>query len=256
MGQGMASNGAILEDSGVSGKDPFTSACFYGDTFSYGVSIAGVDFFDGMDNMSSLHIAQAGLGGFYASKGFSLKAAYSHFDALRAYYEQNGFLSIAYNKAPIVKMSVELYGFRAGLYSLDNTAPQTRLEAGCSALLLFSIGSISCVLNHVPLKQANNEGYNSPLSIALGAHSAKNTLGGQGFVLEMQNDHDWQFRVVIAEEFWLAKNCGVLLSLSTNPVLVNFGIVCTIRSSAIAAAFSDHPVLGWSKGMAISYAGK
>ncbi len=256
MGFCMAGNGAIVERDGVTGRDPFTSASFYGDTFSYGLCVAGVEYFDGMDNMSALHIAQAGLGGFYSKNGFSLKAAFSHFDALRVYYEQNGFLSLGYDRLPLLKASLELCGGRAGVFSNDNIAPQTRLESGVSAVVPFSIGSVTCVVSHIPLKQAHSEGYYSPLSIAVGAHSVKNSLGAQGFVVEIQNDYGWQFRAIIAEEYRLAKNCGVSLSISTNPVLINFGFVYEMGQSAIAAAFSDHAVLGWSKGLALCFAGK
>ena len=261
LGYAMATNGAILQADGISGREPFTSACFYNDSFSYGAAVAGVDYYDPMDNMSSSLIGQAALGGFYAPsgalQGFVVKAAYLHFDAMRVYYEQEGMLSVGCNIVPFVKPSLELSAFRAGLYHADGLPSQTRLEMGASILVPFPIAAISLSLSHIPLKTANVAGYDAPFTIRAGLHSGKNSLGGQGILMEITQDEIWRFRVSVGEEYWLTQNLAASLALSTNPVLVSFGVTYAWgTSSSLTAAFTDNPVLGWSKGLGISWAGK
>jgi hypothetical protein len=261
LGYGMATNGAILQPDGISGREPFTSACFYGDSFHYGVTVAGVDYYDPMDNMSSSLIGQAALGGFYAPggalKGFVFKGAYLHFDAMRVYYEQEGLLSVGCNLVPFVKPSLEFSAFRAGLSHADGQPSQTRLEMGASAMVPFAVATISLSVSHIPLKTARVAGYDAPFTIRAGLHSGKNFLGGQGILMDIAQDEVWRFRVSIGEEYWLTKNLAASLALSTNPVLVNFGVTYAWgRASSVTAAFTDHPVLGWSKGLGISWAGK
>lgn len=261
LGYGMATNGAILQPDGISGREPFTSASFYADSFRCGVTAAGVDYYDPMDNMTSSVIGQAALGGFYAPsgvlRGLVVKAAYLHFDAMRVYYEQEGLLSVGCNVIPFVKPSLELSGFRAGLYHDDGLPSQTRLEMGASALVPFAIAAISLSVSHIPLKTAHIAGYDAPFTIRVGLHSEKNSLGGQGILVEMEKDEAWLFRVSVGEEYWLTKNLAASLAISTNPVLVSLGVTYAWGgSSSLTAAFTDNPVLGWSKGLGISWAGK
>jgi hypothetical protein len=261
IGYGMATNGAILQPDGISGREPFTSACFYNDSFHYGVTVAGVDYYDPMDNMSSSVIGQAALGGLYAPggslQGFVFKVAYLHFNAMRVYYEQEGMLSVGCNLVPFVKPSLELSGYRAGLSMADYPPPETRLEMGMSALVPFKIAALSLNVSHIPLKSAHVAGYDDPFTMRIGLHSKKNSLGGQGILMEIEQDEVWLFRVSVGEEYWLSKNFAVGLALTTNPVLVSFGVTYAWGgSSSLTAAFNDNSVLGWSKGLAMSWAGK
>jgi hypothetical protein len=261
MGHAMATGGAICQADGISGREPFTGACFYDDTLRFGVTLAGVDYYDPMDNMSSSHIAQAALGGFFAPqgalKGFVFKGAYLHFDAMRVYYEQEGLLSVGCNLVPFVKPSLEFSGFRAGLSRVNDPPPQTRLEMGMSAMAPFKIAAISLSVGHIPLKTAHISGYDAPLTMRIGLHSGKNSLGGQGILMEIEQDETWRFRVSVGEEYWFSKNLALSLALTTNPVVVSFGVTCAWgRATSVTAAFTDHPVLGWSKGLGMNWAGK
>lgn len=257
MGYGMATNGVILQENGISGREPFTSACFYQDSFHYGVTVAGVDYYDPMDNMASSLIGQAALGGFWSDRGLTVKAAYLHFDAMRVYYEQQGIISVGYRLLPFFRASGEFSGFRAGLDHSNDPPPQTRLEMGVSACVPFSMAMLSLSVSHIPLKIAHVQGYDDPFTIRAGLHSVKNSLGSQGVLLEMSRNDIWNFRVSIGEEYWLTNNIAASLAVCTNPIMLNFGITCAWGgSSSITAAFSDHPVLGWSKGFDVGWAGK
>ena len=254
-GCSMATFGTILQQQGISGREPFTPACFYADTFRYGVSVAGIDYFDAMDNMESSHLVQVGLGGFCSMKGFTAKLSFAHFDALRMYFEQEGRLSFGTTRIPFVNPSVELSGYRAGLYRGDEAA-QTRIDAGISALVPFRIAAVSVSCLHIPLKNARTEGYSAPLAVRAGVHTTANPLGSQGILCEAQNDGQWRFRVSLGEEFWLFNRLALAAAFTTNPVMISFGITVAWRGAAVTAAFAEHPVLGWSKGLAVDWAGK
>jgi hypothetical protein len=255
LGYSMATFGTILQQKGISGREPFTPACFYADTFRYGVSAAGVDYYDAMDNMQSSHIFQIGLGGFFSIKGFNAKLSFCQFDALRVYYEQEGRLSFGTTLIPFVNPSVELSGYRAGLYH-GGDAAQTRIDAGISALVPFRLAAVSVSCIHIPLKNAAAEGYSAPIAVRAGVHTTANVLGSQGILCEAQNDGQWRFRVSLGEEYWLFNRLALAAAFTTNPVMISFGVTVAWRGAAVSAAFVEHPVLGWSKGLAVNWAGR
>ncbi|HUI91196.1 MAG TPA: hypothetical protein VLX68_03010 [Chitinivibrionales bacterium] len=255
LGYSMATFGAIIQQKGISGREPFTPACFYADTFRYGVTVAGIDYFDPMDNLESSHMVQVGLGGFCSVKGFTAKLSFAHFDALRIYFEQQGTLSLGTTKIPFVNPSVEISGYRAGLYTGDEPA-QTRLDAGASALIPFRIAAISLSCLHIPLKNAATEGYTAPFTVRAGVHTTANALGSQGILCEAEDDGQWRFRLSLAEEYWVFNRAALAAAFTTNPVMISFGVTVAWRGTAVNAAFADHPVLGWSKGLTIDWAGK
>ena len=255
IGYSMANFGTILQQKGISGREPFTPACFYADTFRYGVSVAGVDYDDAMDNMESSHIVQVGLGGFYSMKGFTAKLSFVHFDALRMYFEQEGRLSLGTTRIPFVNPSVELSGYRAGLYRGDEAA-QTHIDAGISVLVPFRLAAVSVSCVHIPLKNAATEGYSAPLAVRAGVHTTANALGSQGILCEAQNDGQWRFRVSLGEEYWLFNRLALAAAFTTNPVMISFGVTVAWRGAAVSAGFVEHPVLGWSKGLAVDWAGR
>lgn len=255
LGYSMAGSGTILQQQGISGREAFTPACAYADSFRYGISLAGVDYFDPMDNMESSHLAQVAVGGMYSLRGFTAKAYVSHFDALRVYFEQEGQLSVGASCIPFVNPSVELCGYRAGLYQGSDPA-QTRADVGVSAMVPFRYAAVSLTCCHIPVKNAAIAGYDTPLTLRAGVHTTVNALGSQGILCEAASDGSWRFRVSIGEEFWLLRKLGLSAAFTTNPVIVSFGVILAWRGAAVSAGFVDHPVLGWSKGLAIDWAGK
>ncbi len=253
LGYSMANGGTIMQQQGISGREPFSPACFYADSFRYGVSVAGVDYFDPMDNMESSHIAQAAFGGFYSIRGCTAKVSFSHLDALRVYFEQEGRLSLGTSLVPYVNPSIEVSGYRAGLYQGSDPA-STRADMGVSAMVPFKLAAVSLSCNHIPLKNAAIIGYEEPLSLRAGVHTTANALGCQGIVCEAAHDGIWQFRLSIGEEYWLAQKLALAAAFTTNPVVVHFGVTVAWKGAAVSAGFVDHPVLGWSKGLAVDWA--
>jgi hypothetical protein len=255
LGYSMANAGTIVQQQGISGREAFTPACFYSDSFRYGVSCAGVDYFDPMDNMESSHIAQAAIGGMYSLGGFTAKAYGSHFDALGVYFEQEGQVSFGTTKIPFVNPSVEVCGYRAGLYQGIDPV-QTRADLVVSAFVPFRYAAISLSCSHIPLKNAAILGYSAPLSLSAGVHTTANSLGSQGILCEAASDGPWRFRVSIGEEYWVLGKVAISAGFVTDPVIVSFGVTVAWKGAGVSAGFTDHPVLGWSKGLAIDWAGK
>lgn len=255
IGYSMANAGAIVQQQGISGREAFTPACFYADSFRYGVSCAGIDYFDPMDNMETSHMAQAAIGGMYSLKGFTAKAYGSHFDALGVYFEQEGQVSIGTSKIPFVNPSVEVCGYRAGLYQGTDPA-QTRADMGITTLVPFRYAAISLSCCHIPIKNAAIMGYDAPLTLRAGVHTTANALGSQGILCEAASDGLWRFRVSIGEEYWVLGKVAVSAGFVTDPVIVSFGVTVAWKGAGVSAGFTDHSVLGWSKGLAIDWAGK
>ncbi len=255
LGYSMANAGTILQQQGISGREGFTPACFYADSFRYAVSLAGVDYFDPMDNMESSHEVQAAVGGLYSLRAFTFKAYIAHFDALSIYYEQEGQVSAGTTFFRFVNPSVELCGYRAGLYQGDDPA-QTRADCGVSAMVPFRFAAVSLSCAHIPLKNAAIQGYYAPLTLRAGVHTTANALGSQGILCEAASDGPWRFRVSVGEEYWVLGKIALSAAFATNPVVVSFGVTVAWRGAAVSAGFTDHPVLGWSKGLAVDWAGK
>jgi hypothetical protein len=255
MGYGMGNAGAIIQQKGLSGRQPWTAACFYNDTLRYGASLAGVDYYDPMDNMESSHITQVAFGAWYAWKGCVAKASFAHFNALGVYFEQQGHVSLGCNRLSFVNISIEADAFRAGLNG-GSEHPQTRLGAGFSLLVPARVAAFSLCLGQVPLKNPSVEGYDAPVTLRLGLHTAYNSLGGQGILADFSHDTQWNFRVSIAEEYRLMNSLALCAALSTNPMLIHFGVTVALGGSSLSVSFVDHPVLGWSRGLDIDYAGK
>jgi hypothetical protein len=255
IGNSMATLGTILQQTGVSGRGPFSPACFYADTFRYGVSVAGAEYFDPMDNMQATKIYRAGAGGFFSLRGFTAKLSYTHFDAMRVYFEQEGCLSFGIGLIPFVNPSIELSGFRAGLYRPDESV-RSRIDMGISAMVPFRIAAVSVSCGHIPLRAATVEGFDAPFVVRAGVHTASNALGSQGILCEGQNNGQWRFRVALGEEYRVFDKLSLAAAFITNPVMISFGVTLAWKAAAISAAFVEHPVLGWSKGLAVDWAGR
>lgn len=255
LGYSMANAGTILQQKGISGREGFTPACFYADSFRYGVSLAGVDYFDPMDNLESSRIYQVAVGGFYSLRGCTAKLSVEHFDALGVYFEQEGALSLGTTLVPFVNPSVELCGYRAGLYQGGDPA-QTHADLGISAMAPFRLAAVSFGCSHIPVKKAGIDGFYSPLTLHAGVHSTANAFGSQGIVCEADNDGGWKFRLSIGEEYWLFRAFAISAAFTTNPVIVSFGVTVAWKAAVVSAGFVDHPVLGWSKGLAVDWAGR
>jgi hypothetical protein len=255
IGYSMENFGTILWENSISGRQPWFAAAFLRDTAHFGISAAGVYYYDPMDNMTDNSIRQAAIGAWFVYKKIGIKAAYQHFSALDIYREQKGFLSVGTSAIPYVSISAELEGFRAGLAN-DNDERENIACGGITLWAPWSFASASLSCSHILLKDAHRPGFAPPLAIVAGIHTAPHRFGAQGVKVEIEPGKHTRIRFYAGEEYWLYDMLGLSLALSTNPLMVSFGVTLDIKSYAAFASFVHHPVLGWSKGAGMEYVHK
>jgi hypothetical protein len=250
IGDGMGNLGAI--HGGAAGNDPWVPACESGDSAHYGVYAAGVDFFDRMDNLPGQTILAGAVGGFYAWRFISAKAAFRQFNALNVLYEQAGHASIGLRWGP-VRPSIELDGFRAGL-AADSRETETAVELGCSVWVPFRHVALSAIGRNFSIEKADAQGFMLPPEFSLGIHSRFPGMGAQGVIGTTIFDNDVRFRLTIGEEFWILKQCGITLGVESNPFIFGCGILVALGGGRGAFSMVNHPDLGWSRGISLEWA--
>ncbi len=253
VGYCMGNNGTIVQAGGPTGRQPWTPACFYKDTFRFGVSVCGVDYYDIMDNLQSSYLRQVVAGAWYSHVPFTVKASFSYFNALGLYYEQEGYCSLGYMFFKAMAASCEITGYRAGLMN-DIARHRSFLYAGASLFIpsRFAAFSISC--NHVPIKSAPSAGFIEPINVIAGLHTTAHSYGAQGILCEIRREGDYTFRFSLGESYCIGDHFSVCGALSTNPFMLYFGVSVSYADRGTAVALVNHPALGWSKSLTLDYA--
>jgi hypothetical protein len=253
VGYSMGDNGAVTQANGPSGRQPWIPACFYADTFQFGVSVCGIDYYDAMDNLESSHIVQVVSGAWYARHRLILKASYSFFNALGLYNEQQGFLSMGFKVANAISASIDVTANRAGLPDESSQRVQF-LNAGASLFVSAGFAALSISCSHFPIKKALTQGVEPPVSVDIGLHTIPHRFGAQGVVCEITKESDYAFRFTLGESYFVNDCIALCGALSTSPFMMHFGLVISGDGRGIGLSFVNHPVLGWSKGLTVDYA--
>jgi hypothetical protein len=252
-GYSMGNSGAIMQSSGLSGRQPWVPASFLADTFRFGVSVCGIDYYDAMDNLESSHIVQALAGAWYAHRRFVFKASYAHLNALGLYYEQQGFISVGFLACRALSASIEVTANRAGLTD-ERTEQEKFLNAGVSLFVSGKSTALSVSCGRLPIKSVSIRGFEPPIAVDIGLHTAMHRFGAQGVRCEITKDPDYAFRFSIAESYSLSDYCAVCGALSTAPFMMHVGISFSNARHGVALSFVNHPALGWSRGLTVGYA--
>jgi hypothetical protein len=252
-GYSMGDNGTVIQTNGPSGRQPWIPACFYADTFQFGVAVCGIDYYDAMDNLESSHIVQVVSGAWYSRHRFILKASYSFFNALGLYNEQQGFLSMGFRAAKAFSASIDVAANRAGLPD-ESSEREQFLEAGASLFVSGKFAALSVSCNHFPLKKASSQGFEPPVCVDIGLHTIPHRYGAQGVVCEITKENDYAFRFSLGESYYVSDCIALCGALSTNPFMMHFGLLFSGDGHGIGLSFVNHPALGWSKGLTVDYA--
>jgi hypothetical protein len=253
LGYSMGNNGTIIQATGPAGRQPWIPACFTRDTFRFGVSVCGIDYYDPMDNLESSHIVQVAGGAWYARNRFIVKASYAHLNALGLYCEQQGFVSIGFLALRALSGGIEISANRIGLSPLGSEN-QKFLNAGASLFIFGKTAALSLSCSHLPLAHFSSYVVAQPITGTIGLHTTINPFGAQGVLGEIFKERDYVFRFSIGESYNLSDYCAVCGAFSTNPFMMHIGISFSNARGGIALAFVNHPILGWSKGLTIDYA--
>jgi hypothetical protein len=252
-GYSMGNLGTIVWDDGISGRQPWTPAAFLRDSLRFGISVAGIDYYDDMDNFEERSISDAMAGGWFESRYITVKAAYEQFSALQMYDEQIGTLSVGTNALRFLSVSVQARGVRVGLRS-GESEHETLGELGATLWLPRRYVAVSLAVEHLTVEAASVEGVSSDPVIRLGLHTRRHRIGALGVVCEVTARGDPLVRFMVGQEVWVHRVFGLSAAVSTEPFMVGVGATFVWRTCGTSVSFVHHPVLGWSKGFEVDYA--
>jgi hypothetical protein len=247
MGYSMGNFGTIMWPAGVSGRQPWTSAALLRVSPGFGLSAAGTYYFDRMDNFEDSSIRRASAGAWMSVRRTNVKVAYMQFNAIDVYREQTGFVSAATRAVPFVSLGAEITACRSGLVH-DRNERENTVSAGATLLIPWSFASAAMSCSDIVLKDAHRRGFTSSPVLRAGIHTAPHRFGAQGVVVEVEPGEHTEIRFNAGGEYWIQEVLGIAAALSTNPLMVSFGVTVSLRRGAIYASLVHHPVLGWSKG--------
>lgn len=251
-GYSMGNHGTIMWEDGLSGRQPWVPAAFYGDSLRFGVAVGGVEYFDQMESLRDRFIAHGIAGGWYAFGPATLKLGYRYFDALRVYQEHIGQVSLGTGAIPFVSVSVEARGRMARLLT-ENNERETVGEFGASVWVPRKYVALSVSVQHVTVKDAHRAGFAADPTVRLGLHTRRNRFGAQGLVCEVVAATEPVLRFMVGQEYWFHPMVGLCAALSTEPVMIGFGLTLNVRRFSSAVSFVHHPILGWSEGVMFEY---
>jgi hypothetical protein len=252
MGYSMGNFGTMMRPDGISGRQPWTPAAQLRGVEGFGLSAAGVDYYDDMDNFTNNNIRQASIGGWVAIRTITVKTAYTHFNALEIYREQQGFLSVGSSVIPFISTSAEISGYSAGLIR-DRNERQTVALFGATVMAPWNFASASIGIANILMKDAHRPGFAPPAAISIGIHSAPHRFGAQGITITVEPEDQIRIRFRAGEEYWIGKTVGLGAAVSTNPLMIGFSVTAAVKHFAAFCSLVHHPILGWSKGIGTDY---
>jgi hypothetical protein len=252
-GFSMGTLGAVIDDRGASGREPWTSAALCADSAGWGFSLGGTSYYtSSTGGMGQTGITRAMGGGWYARKHVVCKAAVSHLSSFGVYYEQTGFVSVGSDYLRFVRMSIEIAGYRLGV-RVQGTPVRTIAETGISAWAPFSWAALSLRIEHLVLASAESDGADPPLSFRCGIHTAQNRFGGQGALVTISPREPKPVCFTIGEEYRITPSIAFHAALANNPLFISFGMSYSFGRSGVAISLVNHPQLGWSQGVGAEY---
>jgi hypothetical protein len=254
-GFSMGTQGAVINGSGATGRDPLTSASACNDTSGFGLSLCGISYYGSMGGIAgSDAITQAFGGGWYAMKHFVGKAAIAELNALDVYYEQTGSISLGTDYVPFMRISVEATGYRNGVRTPGSSA-HTVAETGLSAWVPWSWAAFSFQIEHIVIDRSDIDGGDPQRALQCGIHTVGNRFGGQGAIITITPGVPSPVCFTIGEEYRIADRVAFNAAFSNNPVFISCGISLQLSRSDFSVALVNHARLGWSQGFAAGYRG-
>ncbi|MGA2506638.1 MAG: hypothetical protein ABSF80_04085 [Chitinispirillaceae bacterium] len=254
LGFSMGTLGAIIDEKGASGREPWTSASLCVDSSGFGFALSGTSYFGSVGGSTGADgITQAVGGGWYGRKNFVCKASIASLSAFHAYFEQTGFISIGSDCLSFARVSIEATGYRLGVFTIPDSPVRTIGEFGVSAWVPWSWAALSFRAEHLVLETARSDGTDPPVTLRCGIHTAQNRFGGQGALVTVMPNEPKPVCFTIGEEYRITPSIAFLAALANNPLLISFGMAYSFGRSGVAMAIVNHPQLGWSQGFGAEY---
>jgi len=251
-GYSMINFGTILQGNRISGRQPWTPACFAKDSARFSLSSAYINYYDDMDNLEERNMRQAAIGMWFNVRRVDIKCSGLFFNALGIYGEQKGFFSVGYSIARFLHISAEVEALRAGLLDYSDES-ETMLCAGASVWAPWSFASASFSIKNITIQDASVSGFRQPISMVFGIHTMPHRVGSQGVVIIVEPENEAKIRFCIGEEFSIHKTVAISAALSSQPLMLSFGLTFNLPFFSMYSAFVQHPVLGWSQGVGMEW---
>lgn len=253
LGHAMQHFGAILSRGSPATRQAWLPACFLQDSARFGFSFGCVNYYAAMDNLRGRDFRRAAGGAWVGSRRWMFKGAVMFLDALGVYYEQTGFVSAGARALWNLHTSFEFYGYRAGL-SANPDESETVACAGLSAWVPWTFASASFSWKNIVIKRAHGRGFDPPMTLGVGMHTAPHKFGAQGVLVVVVPDDDLRIRFLFGQEIRLCRTVFLSGGLATSPIMASMGISFWFPATGIASALVNHPLLGWSQGFGMDWA--
>jgi hypothetical protein len=252
-GFSMGTMGAVIDDRGATGREPWTSASFYGDSAGFGAALSGVSYYGSAGSVTGADgIGQVFGGGWLSIRKLIGKASIAYFSALDAYYEQTGFISAGTSALPYARLSIEARGYRFGA-RLPGNPSHTIGEIGVSAWVPWSWAAVSFQLDHLVLATARADGADPPLTLRCGIHTVNNRFGGQGALITISTNEPKPVCFTIGEEYRVTPAVAFHAALANNPLFISIGATFIVSRAGFDVSLVNHQQLGWSQGFSAEY---
>jgi len=244
--------GTIMYENGTGSRCNGLSSVYLSNKRAAGVGVSGVSYYDGMDNFADRKIAQLSFGGWMSGERFACGMSVAHFDAMGAYYEQYGYLSLAVVLVKGIKAGCAVRGTRMNIYD-SRYSPLSTGTAQAHLLLPFKPVFITLGVDNVVLTSSHITGADPAVRYECGIHTSQHAFGAQGVRIVVVPAQEVPVMFSLGQEIRLHKRVALHAAISSNPFLFAMGIEVGIAASGVNVAMVSHPVLGWSKGFSMEY---
>jgi len=250
IGYSMPSQGAIIDPTGLTGREPWHSAALYRDTLPFGVSTSAISYHGGGS------VSQYAVGGFAVLGPIISKLSIAHLDALKVYYEQTASLSVG-NCRKYLSYSIDTRLYRLGLYNSSDPDDTRSSVSLCAALCLRTNRVIAdATIDGITVMNAETKDAEAPLSVTVRLCTVRNRYGTQGAMVKITPSDGSPLRFILAQEYRIGDIFAVSASIASNPTMIGFGVTIDKFPLCGGAAVVNHPDLGWSSGMSADWRGR
>ncbi|MDR0307688.1 MAG: hypothetical protein LBI42_12740 [Chitinispirillales bacterium] len=249
IGSSMASQGALIETHGISGREPWTPAAFYRDTLTWGAAFSAISY-HGASGAGG--VSQYAAGGWTIFRNVVYKASLMQLDAMGIYYEQTAVFSTG-TSYRFLSFSAESRSHRIGL---KGSGSDIRTMSAFGATVHTHSRRVSAGVSAEGLTVLNSgsSDVDLPLTFSGRICTVRNRYGSQGAVVKITPADAKPVRFILAQEYRISQNVSLGASLGSNPTTIGFGLMINKGVVSGAGAVVNHPLLGWSKGVSVDYA--
>lgn len=252
-GYAMGNLGTIVCEHSPSGRSARLPAAYMSDTLAVGVNASVTTYYDDMDNYADRHLTTAIGCGWLSVRRFSIKTGISRFDALGAYREFCGFVSLGTALFKGIRVGAGFSGTRFTLSAAPRYDPATLGEARFALRIPVGKVSISSTVDRLTVKSTRRDGADPDPRITCAVHTSQHIFGAQGVRITIIPALEHPVSIAIGQEFRFSSHLAIHGGVANNPLFIGIGIAVFFGRGSASAAMVNHPILGWSRGISAEY---